>query len=214
MSRLNVKTFTLGPFATNCYLLWPEGEAHAWLIDAGFGPGPMIDFIRRNALVVDKLILTHAHIDHIHGVREVLAALQPRPKLFIHADEREWLTDPVLNLSEDFGQPTTTPPADVLLAHGDRLTLGTQEFSVIHLPGHSPGGIALHNPGAGMAISGDTIFKDSIGRTDLPGGDMPTLIESIRTRIYELPSGTVLYPGHGPSTTVGDERVGSPFVRP
>lgn len=214
MSKLNLKVFPLGPYATNCYLLWPDGDKRAWLVDASFGPMPILEFIKAQGLLVEKLILTHAHVDHIHGVREVLAALTPRPELLIHEAEKEWLSDPEINLSDEYGDPTTTPPADTLLKHGDTLSLADHVFTVMHLPGHSPGGIALYSAANKLAISGDTIFNKSIGRADLPGGDMDALANSIRTRIYTLPGETTLHPGHSTSTTVASEMAGNPYVRP
>lgn len=172
----------------------------------------MIETIRSKGLRPSAIVLTHAHVDHIAGVRQVLEALGPIP-IWIHAAEREWLLDPSLNLSEAAGLPSTTPGAARLLEHDERITLGALEWRVIHVPGHSPGSIALHHEPSGVLIGGDALFSGSIGRTDLPGGDHELLLESIRSRLYTLPDETVVLPGHGPSTTIGREKRSNPFVR-
>ena len=146
------------------------------------------------------------------GVSEVLAAFKPRPKLLIHAAESEWLSNPTFNLSEFSDQPVTAPGADAFLEHGQSLDLGGLAFEVRHTPGHSPGSVSFHCPGAGMVISGDALFAGSIGRTDFPGCDHATLERSIRTQLYTLPGETQVFPGHGPATTVGREMMSNPYV--
>lgn len=217
---LRIKGYTLGPYATNCYLLWIDGGTDAWIIDASFGPGRIIDDVRARGLKPSRLLLTHAHVDHIAGVEEVLRALRPAgapvPSLSIHRDEGAWLTNPMLNLSAMGGQPTTTRQADSLLNDGDTLSLGeaTQavSFAVLHTPGHSPGGVSLYCASHGVVLAGDALFAGSIGRTDFPGGDLATLERSIRTRLYTLPRETTVLSGHGESTTIGDEMDGNPYV--
>lgn len=217
---LRIKSYTLGPYATNCYLLWIEGGTDAWIVDASFGPGRIIKDVLAQGLRPSRLLLTHAHVDHIAGVEEVLGALRPRganaPVLQIHRDEEAWLGDAMLNLSAMGGMPVTTRAADGLLAEGDTLTLGEGErsvaFSVLHTPGHSPGGVSLYAPSHGVVISGDALFAGSIGRTDFPGGDLKTLERSIRTKLYTLPRETTVLSGHGPQTTVGEEMDGNPYV--
>jgi hydroxyacylglutathione hydrolase len=222
LTTLRVESATLGPFATNCYVVWADAPAAegakrpAWIIDAGMGPLPLLRAVRAHNLLVEKLILTHAHIDHIAGVREVLDTLstsQARPRLLIHAAEERWLTDPVLNLSTELGLPTTTPPADDLLQHSNTLRLGALDFTVLHTPGHSPGGISLHCAQAGVVFAGDALFAGSIGRTDFPGCSFEDLERSIRARLYTLPDRTKVYCGHGLATTIGAEKTGNPYVR-
>jgi hydroxyacylglutathione hydrolase len=213
-NTLNIRGFELGPFGTNCYVLWHEGDRSAWVIDASFEPEPMLAFIRQRGLNVQAVILTHAHVDHIAGVSQVLLAF-PDAKLMIHEQEERWLTDAELNLSAAFGSPVTTRAADRLLRHGDQLDLGAgaikATLAVRHTPGHSPGGITLVAPG--IAIVGDALFAGSIGRTDFPGCDHDVLLASIRREIYSLPGETKVYPGHGPETTVGHEKLSNPYVR-
>jgi hydroxyacylglutathione hydrolase len=169
--------------------------------------------VRQADLRPEKLILTHAHLDHIAGVDAVSRAF-PGVELLIHEAEREWLTDPDLNLSGGYGFPITCRPADRLLRDGDELTIGDETWQVMHTPGHSPGGITLYNAQRSVAFAGDTLFAGSIGRSDFPGSDFETLAHSIRTRLYTLPDATRILPGHGPETSVGREKRSNPFVRP
>lgn len=218
---LRVKSYTLGPFATNCYLLWIDGGTDAWIVDASFGPGRIIKDVQALGLKPSKLILTHTHVDHIAGVEETLRALRPAgtqlPALLVHPDEQQWLADPMLNLSAMSGPPVTTRSPDALMRDGDELFLGESgrglSFKVMHTPGHSPGGVSLYCASHGLVIAGDTLFAGSIGRTDFPGGDLPTLERSIRTKLYRLPPETTVLSGHGPSTTVADEMRSNPYVR-
>ncbi len=207
-----VEGFTLGPFETNCYVIRVPGHAGCWIIDAGFDPGVLIDRVRELGLPPEALILTHAHADHMAGVGEVRAAFREVP-ILIHAAERDWLGEPVLNLSEAYGVPVTAPGPDRLLEAGQELSLGPSRWRVLHTPGHSPGGITLHGAEAGIAMVGDALFAGSIGRADLPGGDIETLARSIREQLYTLPDSTVIHPGHGPASTIGRERRTNPFIR-
>jgi glyoxylase-like metal-dependent hydrolase (beta-lactamase superfamily II) len=151
-------------------------------------------------------------VDHIAGVREVVAAFPGLP-VIIHEAERDWLGDPLLNLSSFSGMPVTAPEASRLVRDGDELTLGGDAWRVIHTPGHSPGGITLYHAPSKTAIVGDALFAGSIGRTDFPGSDHATLVRSIKTRLYALPEDVRILPGHGPESTIGRERLSNPFVR-
>ncbi len=206
-----METVTLGPFETNCYIV-SDGD-RCWIIDASFEPEALIERVRELGLKPEALILTHAHVDHIAGVDEVVRAFGHLP-VVMHADEREWLANPMLNLSAAMGLPVTARGPDRFIAEGDTLTLGGQTWKVSHTPGHSPGGVSLINSEAGIALVGDTLFAGSIGRTDFPGSDFETLAHSIRAKLYTLPDDTRVYPGHGPPTTIGREKRTNPFVRP
>jgi glyoxylase-like metal-dependent hydrolase (beta-lactamase superfamily II) len=213
-----IEGFPLGPFETNCYLVYvpgSEGETRGrgcWVVDASFEPGPMIERVRELGLSPRALVLTHAHVDHIAGVDEVLAAFPGTP-VAIHSAEREWLSNPALNLSIGMGMPVTAHGPDRLLEDGGELELDGSRWKVLHTPGHSPGGVTLYNDAQRAALVGDALFAGSIGRTDFPGCDHNTLIASIRSKLYTLPEETVIYPGHGPASTIGREKRSNPFVR-
>ncbi len=213
---ITIRGFTLGPWQTNCYVVSsPSGDGQppaCWLIDASFTPGRMIAQIRDAGLHPTLLLLTHAHLDHIAGVAECCSAFSPLP-VAIHADESRWLSDPELNLSMLTGLPTTAPGPDRLLADDQVLSLGRHDCRVLHVPGHSPGSVAFHFPGPNIVIAGDALFRESVGRTDFPNASPHVLERSIRTRLYTLPSETLVLPGHGPSTTIAHEMKHNPFVR-
>lgn len=204
---------TLGPFETNCYVVRFPGSDECWIIDASYEPADLIDAVRRDGLKPVELILTHAHCDHIAGVHEVMRAFPGLP-IAVHEAEAEWLGDPLLNLSAMTGMPVTAPSPDRLLRGGEDLTLSGQTWRVLHTPGHSPGGISLWHAPSRTLIAGDALFAGSIGRTDFPGSDHEQLIRSIREKLYTLPDETRVYPGHGPSTTIGREKRSNPFARP
>lgn len=214
---MEIRGFTLGPYQTNCYVVSPvvigENDSRpCWIVDASFGPRVLIEDVKQRRLSPTALVLTHAHVDHIAGVAEVVRAFPGLP-VWIHGDEKGWLSDPMLNLSAMGGVSITAPGPDRLLSGGEELTLGPTRWRVLHTPGHSPGGITLWNENSSTAIVGDALFAGSVGRTDFPGSDHATLMKSIREKLYTLPNTTRVLPGHGPETTIGRERVGNPYVR-
>lgn len=208
-----VRIFNPGPFQTNCHVVSVAGHGGCWIVDAGFEAEEMIDAIRRSGLVPEALIFTHAHLDHIAGGHAVIAAFPGLP-IWIHEAEADWLPDAERNMSAMFGLPVTAPGPDRLLRDGDTLKLGPTSWRVLHTPGHSPGGISLLCENAPLAIVGDSLFAGSIGRTDFPGCSFEDLAHSIRSKLYTLPDSVVIYPGHGPSSTIGREKRSNPFVRP
>ena len=199
---MNVHTFPLGLFQTNCYVLHDEPSNEAVIIDAE-PSSVLIKFVK--GMNVKGIWLTHAHLDHIAGLAEIKEATGA--PVLIHAIEKDWLTDPILNGSARFPEylkPITGPGADGFFDHGDILTVGDNRIEVRFTPGHTPGHVVFVTEG--MVLAGDTLFQNGIGRTDLFGGDAPTLIRSIREQLYTLPVDTLVYPGHGPETTIGYER--------
>lgn len=208
---LHIETFTLGAWMTNCYVVHDASGA-AWVVDAGFEPEPMLAFIAERELTVKQVVLTHAHVDHIAGLQQVIDTLGALP-ILVHEAEQDFLIDTSLNLSMYLAEPIVAPEPTKLLAHGDRLALAGHGFEVRHTPGHSPGGICLYQPEQGVAIVGDTLFDGSVGRHDFPTSDFDALQRSIREQLYSLPDDTDVLPGHMGPTTIGKEKRSNPFVR-
>ena len=212
---MNATMMTVNPFGENMYILWDEASHDAVVVDPGMmrdGERDMVTkFIEDNKLNVKHVLLTHLHVDHITSAR--------------------WLADKTgadvcgSALDNQLGQELPEQVAhfrinvevepltvDRNLADGDTIQLGDETIQVLHVPGHSPGGLAFYLPESALLISGDTIFNGSVGRTDLWGGDMAQLINSIREKILPLPDETVIASGHGPTTTVADEKRFNPFL--
>jgi hydroxyacylglutathione hydrolase len=210
---LKIDRLTLGDFQTNCYVVRPDETAHDCLIiDPGFDPDDLLGFLAQHEFNPVAAVLTHGHVDHIAGLT-ALRQQYPRIKVYIHRIDAGMLTDSEANLSILTGAMVAAAPADVLLKEGDGIEEAGVRFQVLHTPGHTLGGICLYAEPDAVVFSGDTLFADSVGRTDFPGGDMDQLIESIQTRLFTLPDKTTVYPGHGMRTTLGREKRANPFVR-
>lgn len=201
-----IDTLQVGQFLTNCYLVHSSGRG--LIIDPGDEPQHIIELINERKIKIEKIVLTHGHIDHISGLPEIRKFTQA--PVLIHPGDAIMLTDPAANLSAYHEPLFATEPADVLINDGESIELDGYHFKIMHTPGHSPGGISL--VGEKLAFTGDALFADSIGRTDFPGSDHQTLIESIRRKLLTLPDDTVVYPGHGPVTTIGKERESNPWL--
>lgn len=204
-----VRMLTVGDLAINCYLVSCEDTRQAIVLDPGGDAARILDEIRRLDLRIVQIVNTHGHFDHTLANGEVKAAsLAP---LAIHAADAPMLTDPLKSFSFWAGSLRPGPAADVLLRDGQVINFGHQSLTVLHTPGHSPGSISL--VGAGTVFTGDALFQGSIGRTDFPGGNYDLLIRSVTSRLLALPDETVAYTGHGPATTIGDERRLNPFLQ-
>lgn len=202
-----LKKLVVGPFGSNCYIVGSESAKEGMIIDPGDEAEVILARVKDSGLEIRSIILTHGHIDHIGALKEVKEATGA--EVAVHADEAESLRKQPL--SKMFGLAYPTPPApDRLLQDGDSIDIGDLHFLVLHTPGHSPGGICLL--GEGILFSGDTLFNFGIGRTDLPGGNYSQLMDSIHTRLMTLADDTIVYPGHGPETTISAERRGNPFL--
>jgi glyoxylase-like metal-dependent hydrolase (beta-lactamase superfamily II) len=201
-------TLALGPFDTNTYVLVCAATRDTAVIDVGFEPEAVVELLRERGLTPRLLLNTHAHYDHVAGMRALQEELGG--EYWLHPGDRPLLE----HLGEQgamFGLPPAAPPPVVHdLADGQRIALGQETLEVIHTPGHSPGGVTFRC-GDDLWV-GDTLFEGSIGRTDLPGGSFETLERSIRTRLFPLGDGLHVLPGHGPPTTIGRERAHNPFV--
>jgi glyoxylase-like metal-dependent hydrolase (beta-lactamase superfamily II) len=199
-----------GPLGTNCYLVGDSETRQAAVVDPGGHVGAIRSALDRHGLECKLIINTHAHFDHVGGNAELKRATGA--ELLIHAAEADWLGQLQVQ-ARMFGMAAAESPApDRTLADGDLLQVGGLQLEVRHTPGHSPGSICLVLAGQGKILVGDLIFAGSIGRTDLPGGSFEELKRSVDEKIFCHPDATVLYPGHGPETTVGREKRGNPFV--
>jgi hydroxyacylglutathione hydrolase len=199
----------VGPLACNCYVVGDKASKQAIVIDPGGDAEDLAEAIVRMELVVVAIIATHAHFDHIIAA-EQLRTLTGAP-FYLHDADRvllDWMqTSGRLFLGVDLPPP---PDVDRSAPEGELLTAGEARFEILHTPGHSPGSISLLTDGA--VFSGDTLFAGSVGRTDLPGGDMSLLLKAIDEKLLEFDDDLEVYPGHGPPTTIGEERRFNPFL--
>ena len=208
---MRVERFVLGPLETNCYLIYDKGEAI--IVDPGWHEGVelIINRVKTLGLRVKALIATHGHFDHIAGAVQAMKLLGYRVPFLIHEGDAPLLESAGAVAREWLGVSIEVPEPDRFIDENTTLKVGNEELQVIHTPGHSPGSIVL--VGSRYAITGDTIFAGSVGRTDLPGASWAKLKESLRRLANMLPPATVLYPGHGPYTTLDDELAWNPFLR-
>ena len=204
-----VKRIPAGIYAANCYVLYSENEKEGIVVDPGGDVDDIIKFINENNIDIKHIVLTHGHGDHIGGVSELKNELDV--DILIHEADLDMLKSGEKNLSSIMAIGSIEISPDGLLNDGDILEFGDVKLSVIHTPGHTLGGICLYANDS--LISGDTLFKDSIGRTDLEGGDMETIIKSIREKLFVLPGHTIVYPGHGPETSIDYESKNNPFLK-
>jgi hydroxyacylglutathione hydrolase len=204
-----VETLVVSPFATNCFLVGCPETKEGIVIDPGDDAEAILARARELGLAVKTIVLTHGHVDHVcaaGGVKEATGA-----EILMHADDVAQL-EHGREMAAMFGWFVgRTARPDRTIAEGDAVKAGTLSFEVLHTPGHSPGSLTLR--GEGCAFVGDLIFAGSIGRCDLPGGSERVLLKAVRDKIFVLPDETRLYPGHGPETTVGEEKASNPFFQ-
>jgi len=198
----------LGPYQANCYLVYDDETKDALIIDPGAQGHEIMREVEKLGLKIKYIVNTHGHSDHI-GANDYVKEATGAP-LLIHENDAPMLTSPAKNLSVYFGEKINKPAADQLLRDGDTIEVGSLKFTVLHTPGHTTGGICIY--GQDACFSGDTLFAMSIGRSDFPGGSHETLINSIRTKLMSLDDKIIVFPGHGPYTTIGEERAGNPFL--
>lgn len=206
---MEIKRLPLGSMGTNCYLAWCPKTLEGVVIDPGFDGETVLKFIEELSLQVKYIINTHGHLDHIGANRELQTALHC--PIAIGAEDAPMLTDAMGNLSYHMRQPVTSPAAELLLQDGDCLEFGACILQVLATPGHTSGGISLYAPG--VLFAGDTLFNRSVGRSDLPGGNQIQLLDSIVNKLLTLPDETRVLPGHGPESTVGEERMYNPWLQ-
>lgn len=199
----------LKAYQTNTWMVYDDESKEALLIDPAYPDQSLADHIQKMQLRIVMIINTHGHADHIGG-NDFFAQLFAAP-IAIHNDDAIMLVNAKKNLSAYMDMPITGSAAAVMLKDQDSISMGAYSFHVIHTPGHTPGSICLHS--GAYLFSGDTLFEQSIGRTDLPGGNHQAIITSIKEKLYRLPDNTIVFPGHGPKTNIGIEKQINPFVR-
>ncbi|MSR60421.1 MAG: MBL fold metallo-hydrolase [Planctomycetaceae bacterium] len=202
------------PFMENTWIVRRADRPECVIVDPGFQPRQIVQFIEDRDLKPELILLTHGHVDHIAG-NAALKEQWPELPIAIGTGDAHMLTDPDENLSSLGGMRITSPPANRLLREGDRVGAAGMEFDVLEIPGHSPGHVVyiLRSDPPPIVLGGDVLFAGSIGRCDFPGGNQALLVRGIRQKLFTLPDETRVYPGHGDPTTVGVERRTNPFCK-
>lgn len=204
-----LKGLELSSMMVNCYIIGCEETKEVAVIDPGGNARAILNLLEEDGLKVQYIINTHGHIDHIGANQAIKDATGA--KILIHENDAKMLVNPVSNFSFMMGSKVISPPAEQFIQEGDIIKIGnTVELEVIHTPGHSPGGICLKT--GNIIFVGDTLFQGSIGRTDFPGGSYKQLIQNIKEKLFRYDDDTICYPGHGPATTIGFERMHNPFL--
>ena len=206
---MRMKSFTVGPLGVNCYVLQDDFSDAGLVIDPGGNAEELLQYLKQEHISLQTIVNTHGHGDHIGADDRLRQATGAR--LLIHAADAPMLADARANLSAYMGFTVQAAPADAFLQDGETLQVGHMSFTVLHTPGHSPGGICLF--GEGVLFSGDSLFAESIGRCDFPGASETELVAALQKKILPLPDDVKVYPGHGPGTTIGLERQHNPYLQ-
>jgi glyoxylase-like metal-dependent hydrolase (beta-lactamase superfamily II) len=208
---LAIEIFVLGPVETNAYLVADSVSGEAVVIDPAWDGDVIVAAAQKQQWHINQIWLTHAHFDHIAGAAEIVKRITPAPSIALHTDDLGLYR--MQGGASFFGiRIDPAPLPNVTLSHGQALKLGSWIFEVRHAPGHTPGHVVFYQADERVVFCGDVIFQGSVGRTDLPGGSYRTLMNSIKEQILSLPDETRLLSGHGPETTVGQERKWNPFL--
>jgi hydroxyacylglutathione hydrolase len=203
------ETVEVGPLGVNCFILGCEDTREGVVIDPGGDVGRIAEIVQRHGLKIRYIINTHGHFDHVGGNLQAVKAFGA--PLLIHENDAVMLGR-TAEVARMYGmQGENSPAPDSFLAEGMEIIFGTQRMKVLHTPGHTQGGCCLYLEAEKKVITGDTLFADSIGRTDLPGGSHEQLLASIKTKLFTLPDEVTAYPGHGPKTTIGHEKHNNPY---
>lgn len=209
--NLSIQCLILGELMTNCYVL-TVGDEWCWVVDPGGSPEPLLEYLAKIDMKPERILLTHGHVDHIAGTAAVKAAY-PDAVLTVPAADEYMLSSAAGNLSAAFGANLTAPPAEQTVEAGDELEMGPMVWLVLDTAGHTPGGVSYYCAEAETAITGDALFSESIGRTDIPGASEADLLKNIRENLLTLPDNVRVLPGHGPISHIGHERKYNPFLQ-
>lgn len=214
-TRIHVERVVDAVFDENAYVVFEKPGGRCWIIDPGLDPQPqaIARVVANHSLTPVAILVTHCHGDHIVGI-DVIKKRWPQVELYVPAAETDWLGDARKNLSAGFGMDVRiATPVSQALQPGQTLPLDGLIWQVLDASGHTPGGVAYYCPAGKVLITGDALFAGSIGRTDFPGSNHKQLLANIRDNLLSLPEDVAIYPGHGPSTTIGQERASNPFLR-
>lgn len=201
----------LGPYVTNTYIVHDPNTHEGVIIDPSFDPDSIIHAIDKLKVNVKGIFITHGHLDHMAGLNSVRAYCKDA-KVYIDKRDKEYLSDPYKNLSYGFPDKVICQDADEWVKHGDIINIGPFEFHIINTSGHTPGGISIYMPKEKVVFTGDALFKETIGRTDFPGGNMEELLSNIKNNLFTLPDDVMVLSGHGEPTSIGHEKVMNPFL--
>lgn len=210
MSDFRIQTYVLGGVSTNCYLIFHDSTKEAVVVDPADNGAYVLNKCRELGVCPTAVLLTHGHFDHILAVKDICRAFPC--KVYAGREEDRLLQDASLNLSGSMGTEQTVIEADVLVKDGDVLSLAGFSWKVLETPGHTAGSVCYYVESEDVLLSGDTLFADSLGRTDLPTGDLKAIVSSITEKLLTLPEDTMVYPGHGEVTTIGHEKRYNPVA--
>ena len=207
---MKIEKFVLGALQTNSYLIINKDTKEAVIVDPATCPDYMLSHVKSNGYIPKAILLTHGHFDHVMGIESWVNAYEI--PVYLHEEEKDVLANPNWNLSVMLGKYYAYDKVQTL-KDGEILEVAGFSFKVIHTPGHTKGGCCYYEEKEGVLISGDTLFKASVGRSDFPTGSMSTLVKSIKERLFVLPEDVMVYPGHNNLTCIADEKIYNPFVK-
>lgn len=209
---LQIQVIPVTPFQQNAALLWDDVSREAVLTDVGGEAERLLSAVSQHQLKLQAIWLTHGHLDHASGVAD-LTEQQSVPVLGPHQSDDYWL-QALPEITANYGFPVSKPLTPTRwLEDGDELSVGEHKFIVYHIPGHTPGHVVFYSQANNLLIAGDVLFRESVGRTDFPGGNHADLIHGIQSKLLTLPDSTRVLPGHGPMTTIGHEKLHNPYLR-